>query len=193
MLCLLLAVGAVSASTLVFSKDPVQLLTVLGFHEFSEERYADAERAFSQAAELRQEASSYHNAGVAARKQGKLDEARQHFLDAIDAEDNALSQYALGLLAYERQDYQETVDRLQNALALEPENVNARFDLAVTLVEHFRLFEEHGEIPASALVELEAAAFHYSKVAELYPDFPHAAKNAEIVESVLENYHGQRE
>jgi len=84
--------------------------------------------------------------GVVAFGKGELDAAQAAFEAVLgeDGEDSAAIHY-LGLIAAQRGDFDTAIERYRNAIALEPGEVDIRFDLGTALLESGRTEEARRE------------------------------------------------
>jgi tetratricopeptide (TPR) repeat protein len=100
----------------------------------------------------------------------------------------AKAHYSLALEYYYEKQYENSIEELIKVVELEPRNANAHFDLGVVYVEQFRKQEDAGEVTIKNLNGLEQGLSHYKAVITIDSAFPHAKENADIVETVLNEY-----
>jgi len=77
---------------------------------------------------------AYFQLGVILRREGKLNEAKQMFLRALDFHpDNPNVHNNLGVTLLEQRKFREAVEALNKALEIYPEHINARYNLGLAL------------------------------------------------------------
>jgi len=151
----------------------------LGNFLFENKYTQDSINAFMKSVKLNPKfEKSYHNLGVAYYQQGNLGTAIKWFKKAVELNPNYVkAHYSLGLAYYYNQDLDSAIDEIFTVIELDNTNANATFDAGIMLVERYK---NSGNIS-----DLRTAAKLFRRADSIEPGFPHAASNAEIVESVL--------
>jgi len=130
--------------------------------------WRDSETLFKHALASTTENNVAHfNEGIALKRQGRLDEADKHFLEAIRIKPGySLSQIYAGLIRYETQRYDEAIEYYQKAIeyaAGSPKTAaDAENNLAVVL---------------QAQGKREEAVVHFRKAVQLNPNYADAHFN----------------
>lgn len=106
-----------------------------GDRDYKDQDYAAAEIDYRKALEKRSNARGAYNLGNAIYQQERYDEAvRQYEEVANQASDNATKAAAyhnLGNAYFHQQDYQKSIEAYKNALRLQPQDMETKYNLAL--------------------------------------------------------------
>lgn len=109
-----------------------------GNKEYNEKRYRNAEAAYREAISKKPgEFTGIYNLGNALYRQEKFEDAAQQYMSAMGNEKNPASRskafYNLGNALLKNQQYKESVDAYKQALKINPDDEDARYNLSYAL------------------------------------------------------------
>lgn len=107
-------------------------------------------------------------------EQGDLDQARQGYQLAIEAEDSIADAYCnLGIIESQQQNFAKAIDCFGRALKADPRHSEAHYNLA-------NIYAEVGNYPL--------AKIHYETAIEVDPSFPSSYFNLGLTFALLKDY-----
>jgi Ca-activated chloride channel homolog len=106
-----------------------------GDRDFTNDKYKEAELSYRRAQEQKRDDRTAYNLGNSIYKQQRYDEALEHYGKIADkTKDNTLksnSLYNQGNAHFYKKDYEKAVDNYKKALRLNPQDMDAKRNLAV--------------------------------------------------------------
>lgn len=126
----------ICATVLEISSQSSHKLLLNGDDHYTVENFESAEEYYRKAREKERSLKSDYNLGNTTYKQERFEEAAEYFQSAVNLAQNdadrSRAYYNLGNSLFENQQLKEAASAFKDAIKLDPQNSEARYNLAVT-------------------------------------------------------------
>jgi len=123
-------------SAIELSSQSSHKLLLNGDDHYTVENFESAEEYYRKAREKEKSLKSDYNLGNTTYQQKRYEEAAEHFQSAVNLAENdadrSKAYYNLGNSLFENQQFEEAASAFKEAIKLDPQNSEARYNLAVT-------------------------------------------------------------
>ena len=181
------------ATALMIANDPSYAYLLVGNAFYRQMDYVNAIRSYDFGLGINEKSAPLHgNKGLAEFASGQTDLAIADIKMAIEAEPNyALAYYNIALIMHSSGHFEEAMQYQEKALELELSDANkaaSRRDLAVMIVDYFRMKENNNDVSPYDLEMLEKAKLLFNEVYHEDNGDAQARINAEIIANIQDYY-----